>query len=204
MLRLLAGVADPDEGEVQLDGVPLSSRRRERKSQIARIAWLPQDDNIVPGLTVTEHVAFSAWLKGKSKADALSASGPAIDRVRLSNLRNARADRLSGGQKRRLGIAGALAHGATVILLDEPTAGLDPIQRKSFRETVSELASEACVVVSSHDTGDVYGQFNDAIVLDRGEVRFNGTVVELMGEASPSLHSRDRVEAAYMRLVTDE
>ncbi|MFD7628030.1 ATP-binding cassette domain-containing protein [Streptomyces sp. NPDC059851] len=211
LLGLAASQLRPASGTVAL-----GRTRAERRALTAyrrKVAWIPQQITPVPGLTVREQVAYAGWLKGLKRSEAWEASAAAVDRVGLSELADRKSHRVSGGQLRRIGIAGALSHRSELILMDEPTAGLDPTQRQVFRELVAELSASVQIVVSTHQTEDLADLYQQVVVLDRGTVRFQGTPQEfhalapVPGPTSASAtHGgpRERAEAAYARLVERE
>jgi ABC-2 type transport system ATP-binding protein len=109
---------------------------------------------------------------------------------------------LSGGQQRRVGLAQLLVHRADLLLLDEPTAGLDPGQRARFRETLRRTAQDVPVVVSTHQVDDLTDLFDTVVVMDHGRIPFQGTTEAFMALAPEQ--SAHRAEAAYAALISDE
>ncbi|MBF4636264.1 ATP-binding cassette domain-containing protein [Agreia pratensis] len=204
LLGLFASTLRPSRGKVQLEGLASASRGAELRRYRSQVGWLPQDVGIFPGLSVREHVAYTGWLKGLSRRDAWDRSLHAVQQVDLTEKINAPAKSLSGGQVRRMGIAGALVHDARAILLDEPTAGLDPNQRLRFREILAVVPESVVVVVSTHQTEDVHASYDEVIVLSEGLVRFHGSVSAFAGSAPAGTDQRDAVAAAYSRYVTAE
>ncbi|WP_078713635.1 ATP-binding cassette domain-containing protein [Agreia bicolorata] len=204
LLGLLASTLRPFEGRVQLEGVASATRRSELRRYRSQVGWLPQNVGVFPGLTVREHVAYTGWLKGLSRADAWTRSMQAVEQVDLTEKMNAPAKSLSGGQVRRMGIAGALVHDARAILLDEPTAGLDPNQRLRFREILAVIPESVVVVVSTHQTEDVHASYDKVIVLSEGTIRFHDSVSAFAGSAPAGTDQRDAVAAAYSRYVAAE
>jgi ABC-type multidrug transport system ATPase subunit len=205
LLELLASVRVADHGEVQLDGVgPLQRRAAPLRRYRRAVAWLPQSVTVYPGLKLREHVAYEGWLKGMDRRSAWREAEAALDVVGLLPKAGELANRLSGGQRRRLGIAGALVHQAQVVLLDEPTAGLDPAQRKTFRTVLERIAADRVVVVSSHDTDDAHSAFDRAVVLREGSIVFEGTMDQFVAETPADDDMRDRIERAYIALVQEE
>ncbi len=204
LMALAASHLSPDRGRI-------SWRRRSpvggrsRKAYRRAVAWLPQTVVAIPGLTVREQVAYSGWLKGMSRTEAWDASAAALQRVNLSDLAGRRSHQLSGGQARRMGLAGALAHDSELILMDEPTAGLDPTQRRVFRSLLESLVPDVHVIVSTHQTEDLADSYSHVVVLDRGTVRFRGSTTDFHALAGPAHQgTRERAEAAYARLVHGE
>ncbi|EDY65710.1 ATP-binding cassette domain-containing protein [Streptomyces pristinaespiralis] len=203
LLSLGASVLAPASGRVQL-GRMCSTDRRHRGEYRRRVGWLPQNVKPVPSLTVREQAAYAGWLKGLSRSDAWERSARALDQVRLAELAGRRSHELSGGQMRRLGIAQSLIHDAQVVLLDEPTAGLDPVQRGVFRELVAELSESVSFVVSTHQTEDLADVYESVIVFDRGQVAFQGTVRDFFARAPEGVPVERRAESAYRGLVRGE
>ncbi|WP_319020075.1 ATP-binding cassette domain-containing protein [Streptomyces sp. C8S0] len=109
-----------------------------------KVSWLPQRPGFLPGLTCREQVAYVGWLKGMRERDAWRAAPEAIERVSLSDKLNHKIKTLSGGQQQRIAIAQALVHEAELLLLDEPTVGLDPHQRRRFLDLLISLRHGPC------------------------------------------------------------
>ncbi|MFD5084553.1 ATP-binding cassette domain-containing protein [Kitasatospora sp. NPDC058406] len=174
LMSLAASHLSPHRGSVTWHGVNPATGGGDRAAYRRAVAWLPQQVTPVPGLSVREQVAYCGWLKGMSRTAAWQASAGALARVGLDRLADRAGHQLSGGQLRRLGIAGCLAHHSELILMDEPTAGLDPTQRAVFRSLVEELTEDVSVVVSTHQTEDLAETYRHVVVLDRGRIRFQG------------------------------
>ncbi|MFE7189896.1 ATP-binding cassette domain-containing protein [Kitasatospora sp. NPDC057541] len=216
LMALAASQLSPHRGLVTWRGVNPAAGDGDRAAYRRAVAWLPQQITPVPGLSVREQVAYCGWLKGMSRTAAWRASAGALARVGLSGLADRPGHQLSGGQLRRMGIAGCLAHHSELILMDEPTAGLDPTQRAVFRSLVEELTGEVGILVSTHRTEDLAGTYRHVVVLDRGQVRFQGATEEFhalaaVGRAAPGgLSGADggsrtpSAEAAYARLIERE
>ncbi|MFV2118345.1 ATP-binding cassette domain-containing protein [Streptomyces sp. Act-28] len=203
LLALAASALRPDSGEVRLNRIGTTSRSDLKKYR-RKVGWLPQQVQPVSGLKVREQVAYAGWLKGMSRRAAWDASHDALRRVNLLDLAERRSSQLSGGQLRRMGIAQVLVHDAEVVLMDEPTAGLDPRQRSVFRELVSNLSETASVVISTHQTEELANVYDSVVVLDRGRVRLQGPVASFFALAPDGIAPERRAEYAYARLVTAE
>ncbi|MGW2952844.1 ATP-binding cassette domain-containing protein [Streptomyces eurythermus] len=203
LLRLAATVALPQRGTVRF-GELLSERRRDRKVWRQRIGYLPQQIKPVPGLRVREQVAYTGWLKGMRRTEAWEASADALGRVHLGALGERPSNALSGGQLRRLGIAQALVHSASVLLLDEPTAGLDLKQRAVFRDLVTELSAEVRFVTATHDSSDLGELYAEVAVIDNGQLRFHDTTDAFLNQAPQDTGPERRAEAAYRLLTASE
>lgn len=183
LLRCLATVVAQDAGTVSIDGLD-PSREPERIEIRRRLGYLPQDVGVVEGATAFDTVDYLAVLKGeRDDRRRRRAVFDVLDRVGLRDRAGERVERLSGGMRRRLGLAQALLGSPSLLLLDEPGAGLDPDERLRLREILTERRSTATVVVSTHMT-DEAAISDTVIVLDDGGIRFNGTPERLAAVAA--------------------
>ncbi|GCD36089.1 ABC transporter ATP-binding protein [Streptomyces chrestomyceticus JCM 4735] len=183
LIRVLATVSRPAAGRVTLLGHELSGHP-ELTATRRRIGYLPQDFGYYPGFTVRDFVAYVAWLKQVPGGAAGAAVERAVARVGLADRIDAKLKTLSGGTVRRAGIAQAIVNDPDVLLLDEPTAGLDPEQRVAFRELVRELGKEATVIVSTHLVEDVAVACTGVTLLEGGRVVYRGTPESLAVEGA--------------------
>ncbi|MFI6454681.1 ABC transporter ATP-binding protein [Streptosporangium amethystogenes] len=177
LIRMLATVLAPDEGELRLLGRdPVKDRLEIRR----RLGYLPQEPGYQRGFTVFEFVDYVAILKEmverRARHDEVRR---VIEEVGLTSVSGKRIRTLSGGMRRRLGIAQALLGDPELILLDEPTVGLDPEQRLRFRELISHIGQNRAVVLSTHQTEDVAALCNRVVVLKAGRCEFEGTPEEI-------------------------
>lgn len=201
LLSLAATALRPSSGAVKL-GTLDGARRRDRRAFRQAIGWMPQTVRAIPGLTTREQVAYAGWLKGMSRSAAWRESVSALDRVDLRGEADRLMAQLSGGQQRRVGLAQLLIHRAAMLLLDEPTAGLDPSQRARFRALLREIGHDLPVVVSTHQVDDLTDLFDTVVVLDHGHLVYQGTIGAFMALADPGLHHP--AEAAYGSLISHE
>lgn len=173
LLRCLATVVVPDAGSVVVDG--LDPRHEHERVEIRRrLGYLPQEDGLAAGSTAFDTVDYLAVLKGhRDDRRRRRAVFEVLDRVGLADRASERVERLSGGMRRRLGIAQALLGAPTLMLLDEPAAGLDPDERLRLREILTERRRSSTMFVSTHLT-DEAAISDTVIVLDGGVVRFAG------------------------------
>ena len=174
---LLSGFILPSEGEVLVRGQPLSPGR----PPVGQVLALPQDSNLPMGRRVRACLVHLGRLGGMSKADAESRTDQALEQVGLSDLAERKVFQLSHGQRRRVGIASTLVGEDEVIILDEPTAGLDPRTALELRALIRELHTERTVVLSSHDLAEVESLCTHAGILDRGHLVEVGTMDEVKG-----------------------
>ncbi|MFE2040351.1 ATP-binding cassette domain-containing protein [Streptomyces sp. NPDC059477] len=203
LLALAASALRPRRGRVTLGDLD-TGRRGDLKEYRRQVGWLPQRVTAVPGLRVREQTAYAGWLKGLSRRDAWDRSLAAIERVGLGELADRSAEHLSGGQLRRLGIAQTLVHSARVVLMDEPTAGLDPAQRRVFRALLERLKDQASFVVSTHQTDDLADSYDSVLLLDQGRILFQGPTASFLDLAPRQVEKERRAEAAYTGLVEEE
>jgi ABC-2 type transport system ATP-binding protein len=192
LLRILATVAAPDSGRVELLG-------RDAGQPIARtdvrrhLGYVPQETGFPSGFTAFEYLDYVAILKElthrRGRHDEVRR---VLDVVGLGPVARRRIRRLSGGMRRRLVIAQALLGDPRLLVLDEPTVGLDPEQRLRFRDTISELADDRCVVVSTHQTEDVSAFCPRVVVLHEGRIGFDGGPRRLADIAAGRVWTGDR------------
>ncbi|MCX4674293.1 ABC transporter ATP-binding protein [Streptomyces sp. NBC_01433] len=182
LIRVLATVAAPADGRVELLGneVGAASDHRGRSAVRRRLGYLPQEFGHYPGFTVREFIAYVAWLKEMDGARVASAVERAVERVGLADRIDTKAKTLSGGMIRRVGIAQAIVNEPALLLLDEPTAGLDPEQRVEFRALLRELGETSTVIVSTHLVEDVAAACTDVTLIDTGRIAYRGTTAQLI------------------------
>ncbi|MBX6351035.1 MAG: ATP-binding cassette domain-containing protein [Clostridia bacterium] len=177
LMRILASLVRADAGRASVFGVPV-----ERAEEIrAMLGYLPQRFGFYPQLTVRETLEFFAVLK---KVTSRARIDEVIDVVGLGDLVGRRAGSLSGGMRQRLGIAVALLNDPKLLIVDEPTAGLDPVARAEFRQLLSALPGERVVILSTHIVEDVTLAASRLAVLHRGRLLFTGTTGELAAAAA--------------------
>ncbi|MFE7456723.1 ATP-binding cassette domain-containing protein [Streptomyces sp. NPDC057554] len=182
LIRVLATVSAPDAGRVELLGseVGRPSDHRERAAVRRRLGYLPQEFGYYPGFTVREFVGYVAWLKEMDGDRVAAAVERAVARVGLGDRIDAKVKTLSGGMVRRVGIAQAIVNEPALLLLDEPTAGLDPEQRVEFRALLRELGRSATVIVSTHLVEDVAAACTEVTLIEAGRVAYRGTTADLV------------------------
>jgi len=184
LLRILATVAAPDSGQISVFGRD-PANGAERTEIRRRLGYLPQDPGFQRGFSVFEFVDYVAILKElANRQERHDEVRRVIESVDLTSVSGKRVRALSGGMKRRTALAAALIGDPQFLVLDEPTAGLDPEQRLRFRELVGHAGEGRAVLLSTHQTEDVAALCQDVVVLDRGKVLFHGTPAELTGVAA--------------------
>jgi ABC-type multidrug transport system ATPase subunit len=178
LLRVMATAIRPTSGTLRLLGRDPGSYGPRREIR-QRLGYLPQSLGYYPGFTVAEFVEYFALLKEVPAAQIPAAVGAAIERVDLGGQAKAKLRALSGGMLRRAGIAQAIVNEPGLLLLDEPTAGLDPEQRVAFRSLLRDLGQRATVVVSTHLVEDIGAACTQVALMDRGRIVFHGTPEDL-------------------------
>jgi len=183
LLRMLATVIPPSSGTLRLlgrDPGSYSPRREIRR----RLGYLPQNLGYYPGFTVAEFVEYFALLKDMPPGRVPAAVATAVERTGLGDKARAKLRTLSGGMLRRAGIAQAIVNEPDLLLLDEPTAGLDPEQRVAFRALLRDLGQRATVIVSTHLVEDVGAACTRVALMNQGKILFYGTPDELTARAA--------------------
>ncbi len=193
-MRLLSGAISPRLGAVLIDGHETTSKELRQ-----RVAMMPQHITRMPRLNVAEQIAFAAWLSGRSESAARAAADEAIAQVDLTGERNRDPAQLSGGELRRVGLAEALARPSELLLLDEPTAGLDPTQRARFREVL--LSLDRPTVISTHQLDDVDQLVDSVVVLEGGRIVFDGSMDDFLSRGHGPDVAR-RAESAFTSLMS--
>ncbi|MEJ7654946.1 MAG: ATP-binding cassette domain-containing protein [Chloroflexia bacterium] len=178
LLRTLATVIRPSAGGVHLLGYDLSDARQKRELR-RRLGYLPQSLGYYPNFTVAEFVEYFALLKETPSPEVNRAVAQAIERVDLGDNARKKLRTLSGGQLRRVGIAQAIVNDPDLLLLDEPTAGLDPEQRVNFRQLLWDIGQEGTVIVSTHLVEDVGVACTEVALMSEGTIAFRGTPDQL-------------------------
>jgi len=200
LMRALATVLKPAGGRLELLGERVDGHadlRRVRRG----LGYLPQQFGFYPRFTVREFVEYMAWLKEMPKKAVPGATQRAIERVGLAAKADARMKTLSGGMLRRAGIAQAIVNDPAVLLLDEPTVGLDPEQRLDFRELLRDVGTDSCVLVSTHLVEDVVAACTDVVLVNEGRLVFQGTPADLTSQGGHGDAGDNPAERGYSALL---
>ncbi len=173
VMRILVTLLKPTTGKILVNGKELADNRKDVRSILG---YLPQDFRFFVKLRTWEFLDYAASLAGlKNKKERLAAVDEMLEKVGLFDVRNRFANKLSGGMKRRLGIAQALIGDPKIIVVDEPTTGLDPEERIRFRNILSNLSQkEVAIILSTHIVGDISSTCSKMALLNGGSVHFQG------------------------------
>lgn len=177
LMRMICTLIRPSRGNITYDGKDIWEMEGTYRRQLG---YLPQDFGYYPDLTVTDYLMYIASIKGLRPAFAKSRINGLLERVGMIKAAKTKMRKLSGGMLRRVGIAQAILNDPKILILDEPTAGLDPNERIRFRNLISELAEDRLVLLSTHIVSDVEFIANEIILMNKGEFFFTGTAAEIV------------------------
>ena len=187
LMRVLAGVLPPASGSVTVGGADLADRRQRQAAQAA-LGYLPQDLGVYPDLTGRQFLDYLGRLKGlTSRPSRRQQVSEVLDLVALGPVADRKLRTYSGGMKRRVGIAQAILGDPRLLIVDEPTAGLDPEERLRFRGLLAGLAGDRTVLLSTHIVDDIVQTCPRVVVVRRGTVVFQGATADLAGQAAGSV-----------------
>ncbi len=199
-MRMLTGFLEPDAGSIRIAGVdlaidPLGAKRN--------IGYLPEGAPAYSEMRVEDFLAFSARVRGYRGAEVARRVDEAVARVHLESCRGQRIETLSKGYKRRTGIAQALLHDPPVLILDEPTDGLDPNQKFEVRQLVRDLGADRAIILSTHILEEVEAVCTRAVIINRGVMVFDGTPKELDAQV-PANVAHNRLDHIFRSLTNSK
>ncbi len=173
LMRMVCGVLQPSEGEILMDGCDIWKCGN---AYCNLLGYLPQDFGYYPDFTAKEFMYYIAALKGLSDKKARSMTRELLEIVSLSDVANKKIRTFSGGMKQRLGIAQAVINNPKILVLDEPTAGLDPKERVRFRNLISDFSKDKIVILSTHIVSDVEYIADTILMMKSGKLLLRGSV----------------------------
>ena len=189
LMRMLCGILTPTGGEVSFDGMDVNTEEYR-----GCLGYLPQDFGYYPNFTGWDFLLYMAALKGIGKKQAVRKTKELLEMVSLTDMAGKKIKTYSGGMKPRLGIAQALLNDPKIIILDEPTAGLDPKERVRFRNLIGELGKDSIVILSTHIVSDIEHIADMILMMKDGQLIFQGAREEIT----------DDLEAFYLENFEDE
>lgn len=173
LMRMVCGVLKASEGDILIDG---KSIEKYGDKYCSLLGYLPQDFGYYPDFTAKEFMYYIAALKGLSDKKAASMTEQLLEMVSLSDVANRKIRTFSGGMKQRLGIAQAVVNNPKILVLDEPTAGLDPKERVRFRNLIADFAKDKIVILSTHIVSDVEYIADTILMMKDGQLLLSGSV----------------------------
>lgn len=200
-MRMVTGYLRPTAGTIELAGIDLATHPREAKRHLG---YLPEGAPAYPDMRVDEFLRFVARARGMRRAAARAAVNRAADLLELEKVRRQTVETLSKGFKRRVGFAQALLHDPSILILDEPTDGLDPNQKHEVRGLIRRMGEEGrkAVVLSTHILEEVEAVCTRAVVIRRGQTVFDGTP-EALDARAPDHVTHNRLDHVFRELTQD-
>ncbi|MBS0241309.1 MAG: ABC transporter ATP-binding protein [Proteobacteria bacterium] len=175
-MKMLTGFLEPDGGSARVCGIPVADRPKEAKQ---KLGYLPEGAPAYGDMTAGSFLRFIAEIRGYDGAERAARVSKAIERTGLEGVVNQPIETLSKGFRRRVGLAQAILHDPPVLIMDEPTDGLDPNQKHHVRSLIQEMSKDKAIIVSTHILEEVEAVCTRAIVIDRGRIVADGTAEEL-------------------------
>lgn len=186
LMKTLATLLKKQSGSISICGIPIENAKEIRKI----VGYLPQDFSMYPTMTIIEAMDYLGILSGIGTKERKERIDLLLKKVNLTEHKNKKVKALSGGMKRRLGIAQALLNDPKVLIVDEPTAGLDPEERIRFRNLLCDVSEERIVILSTHIVGDIEATCENLAILNEGSILYCGTVSDLLDTANGKVFSK--------------
>lgn len=186
LMRMICTLLRPTEGSVTWNGKDIFKMDASYRKVLG---YLPQDFGFYPDFTVQDYMMYISSIKGIRPMTAKKRTEKLLEQVGLRKMKKRKMRNLSGGMQRRVGIAQAMLNDPQILILDEPTAGLDPNERIRFRNLISELAEDRLVLLSTHIVSDVEFIANDILLMKDGKFFMNGTAEEIISSMDQAVWS---------------
>ncbi|EFV88232.1 ABC transporter ATP-binding protein [Staphylococcus epidermidis] len=184
LMNIIATILQPSKGTVTINGIEIKNSQKIRQM----IGYLPQDFDFYPNMKVSEVLYYLGFLSKINQTDFDKYVDLILRKVNLIDYKNKKVKSLSGGMKKRLGIAQAILHDPKVIIVDEPTAGLDPEERVRLRNLLSYLAENKIVIISTHIVSDIESTCNRIAILDKGSLVYKGDIPSLIQQSNDHIY----------------
>jgi ABC-2 type transport system ATP-binding protein len=176
-MKMLTGFLEPDAGSARIAGIDVSDCPKQAKRELG---YLPEGAPCYGDMTARAFLAFIAEIRGFARQEADRRVAAAVDKTQLSSVLEQKIETLSKGFKRRVAIAQAILHDPQVLIMDEPTDGLDPNQKHQVRRLIADMAADKAIIVSTHILEEVEAVCSRAVIINRGRIVADGTAEELM------------------------
>ena len=197
LMRMMATVDFPTKGNIWYDGKDIFGMDEEYRSLIG---YMPQDYSVYPGFTARDFLEYMGVLKGIPEAKLKDRIMEVLEFVNLSEVADKKVKTFSGGMKRRIGIAQAIINEPKILILDEPTAGLDPKERIRFSNIISDMGKDKIVLLSTHIVSDIEAIATQLVVMKKGKVLETGNVDELVRKAHGQVWETVVSQEVYQKL----
>lgn len=197
IMKVLTGYLEPTSGSVQIDGLDITSHRLEVQK---KIGYLPENSPVYPEMTVIDYLEYVAELRGIAPKQRANAIRNAIQRTRLEEKSTDSIQTLSRGYKQRVGVAQAILHEPEILILDEPTNGLDPSQIQEMRQLIRELSEKSTVILSTHILQEVHAVCDRVLIISRGSVVLDSQISELSSGNQFLLETDTSIERVQQQL----
>ena len=184
LMNIIATILQPSKGTVTINGIEIKNSQKIRQM----IGYLPQDFDFYPNMKVSEVLYYLGFLSKINQKDFDKYVDLILRKVNLIDYKNKKVKSLSGGMKKRLGIAQAILHDPKVIIVDEPTAWLDPEERVRLRNLLSDLAENKIVIISTHIVSDIESTCNRIAILDKGSLVYKGDIPSLIQQSDDHIY----------------
>lgn len=198
LMRMICTLLTPTSGQIMCDGKDIQKMEGEYRNLLG---YLPQEFGFYPEFTVKDYLLYIASLKGIRPVVAKKRVKELLEQVGLSKAANKKMKKLSGGMKRRVGIAQAILNNPKILILDEPTAGLDPTERVRFRNLISELSEERIVILSTHIVSDVEYIANEIWLMKNGRLVQQGSLNDVLDSMPEKVWSIVTSQAEAAKLM---
>ncbi len=186
-LRMIAGFLDPDEGSVTVGGHEMATARQEAQAQLGYIA---EGAPLYPDLSASSYLSYVARMRGVRAGERAGAIARVAESARITDVMHRPLDALSKGYRRRVALAGTMLHDPPVLVLDEPTDGLDPNQKQAMRIWLRELAKDKAILISTHQLDEASAMCQRAIVISAGAIVADGPTGDVLGLQPEETFSR--------------
>ena len=186
LMKILSTLLQKKDGSVTVCGVPIENAKEIRRI----VGYLPQEFSMYPTMSIAEAMDYLGILSGIKTKERKKRIDLLLKKVNLTEHKSKKVKALSGGMKRRLGIAQALLNDPKVLIVDEPTAGLDPEERIRFRNLLCDVAEDRIVILSTHIVGDIEATCENLAILNDGSILYCGTVSELLETAEGKVFTK--------------